>query len=199
MAKARKRLHQYSLDELKLILEDRGLAEYYSDLVALKNMNWVGPISIDALLNNGILGLRPWPPEADGVYLITAKPWERVPGPESIALYVGSNTGKSRRFRTRIGDLLADAFGLFVEGWTGHSSGGQWIHYYCKDAGLSPKDLFIGWIDNCRCLRCAENFVFDYLEPELNRKRPSRCVTHLQTEQVVAAFATRKGQQGSLE
>lgn len=86
-------------------------------------MRWVGPVTIDTLLENGVKGLQPWPPGADGVYLVSKKGWVRRPDRVCNPLYVGSNTGKSMRFRTRIGDLVADIFGFFVEGETGHHSG----------------------------------------------------------------------------
>lgn len=140
-------------------------------------MNWVGPYSIDELLDSVLSLSHPRPPEENEVYLISEKAWSEQPTQACIPLYVGSNTGNSRRFRTRIGDLLADLFGFFGDD-TGHHSGGISLHYYCLEKRLSPKNLYIGWTTNCTCMRCAENEVFDQLKPGLNKKRPARCNAH---------------------
>lgn len=174
--------------EVRRILDQLGLGDMYPDLVAFGEMNWVGPVTIGELLDLGPAGGDPWPPDADGVYLVTRAPWNRLPDHQCVPLYVGSNTGKSARFRTRIGDLIADAFGFFGAE-TGHSSGGQHIHEFCRDNALNPKELFIGWVDNCRCLRCAENYLYAFLEPELNINRPNRCGSHPESRQAFEAFS----------
>ena len=176
--------------ELRYKLERMGLGDIYPDVLALGNMNWVGPVTFDRLLDSGVGGLVPWPPEADGVYVVSERTWDLRPDDTSVPLYVGSNTGVSPRFRTRIGDLVADVFGLFVPGYTGHHSGGQEIFNHCIRNHLDPKKLYIGWVDDCRCLRCAENWVYEWMEPELNIKRPSRCKTHPDARQAFAAFRT---------
>jgi hypothetical protein len=174
--------------QIELTLNRLNLMEYHNDLLALKYMKWEGPITINHLLDCGISGSDVWPPDANGVYFISEKPWTRIPGDDSVPLYVGSNTGKSLRFRTRIGDVIADAFGLFVKGSTGHSSGGQSIFYHCVDNQLSPKDIYIGWVRECGCVRCAENYVYDWLDPHLNKNRPPRCTIHPYASQALAAF-----------
>ena len=88
--------------------------EYYYDFVAVSNWTWTGPVTINELLDNGVQNVEPWPQESDGVYLISEQSWERKPYLECKPLYVGSTTGQSPRFRTRIGDLVADLFGFFV-------------------------------------------------------------------------------------
>jgi len=140
-------------------------------------MNWIGPYTIDNLLDNFLKPSHTKLPEANGVYLISQRPWSEEPTIKCIPLYVGSNTGKSKRFRTRIGDLIADMFGFFGSE-TGHHSGGQTLNKYCKENNLNPKKLYIGWVERCRCVRCAENEIFDNLEPFLNKNRPSRCKEH---------------------
>jgi hypothetical protein len=140
-------------------------------------MKWMGPYTIDQLLDSISTTSRPRPPEADGVYLISQKAWTGRPSIDCIPLYVGSNTGQSKRFRTRIGDLIADTFGFFGTE-TGHHSGGQTLHRHCKKNALSPKDLYIAWREGCGCVRCMENRLYDELRPRLNRNRPARCKQH---------------------
>jgi hypothetical protein len=60
-----------------------------------------------------------WISNGKSVYLISRKNnwWKRPndkPTKECEPLYVGSTTGKSKRFRTRIGDLIADMFGFTI-------------------------------------------------------------------------------------
>ncbi len=86
-----------------------------------------------------------------------------------------------------MGDLIADAFGFFGER-TGHSSGGVSLFDYCQENDISPKELYIGWVDNAQCPRCAENYVYDDLEPRLNLRRPSKCNIHPDMERAFAAF-----------
>ena len=140
-------------------------------------MGWVGPYTIDQLMDNcldhGFQDL----PESNGVYLISHNTWPGEPTRACVPLYVGSNTGRSARFRTRVGDLFADMFGLFtIE--TGHSSGGQMLYDYCVLQKLNPKKLWLGWIEECSCVRCGENAVYNALHPWLNRKQPPRCSDH---------------------
>ena len=66
---------------------------------------WVGPFKVRAMLEACVDGSLPRPPEAGSAYFISAKPWKNKPTSECQPLYVGGNTGKSSRFRTRIGDL----------------------------------------------------------------------------------------------
>jgi len=140
-------------------------------------MKWKGPYTINELLDIFLNSLHAQPPEADGVYMISKKRWDIQPTSDCVPLYVGSNTGKSKRFRTRIGDLIADAFGFFGSE-TGHHSGGQALHEYCVKEQLSPKKLYISWVENCGCVRCIENKVYDQLKPHLNKNRPKRCKEH---------------------
>ncbi len=140
-------------------------------------MKWIGPFTIDKLLDGMLNNTIPKPPESQSVYLISLKPWITEPTTDSNPLYVGSNTGKSKRFRTRVGDLIADTFGFFSEE-TGHPSGGQSINAFCKKNNLNPKNLLIGWLDHCECIRCEEGNLFERLEPNLNKNKPSACDIH---------------------
>ncbi len=140
-------------------------------------MEWIGPYSIDELLDSFLKPSFPIPPETNGVYLISKNTWNIQPTSDCIPLYVGSNTGKSKRFRTRIGDLIADMFAFFGDD-TGHHSGGQSLHNYCKRSHTNPKNLYIGWAEKCRCVRCVENKIYDQLKPRLNKNRPTRCKEH---------------------
>ena len=150
----------------------RVLGQDYDDFTVWKSMKWIGPFKIDSLLDNCLDEWHPWPPEANAVYLVSQKAWKTRPTGDCIPLYVGSNTGRSPRFRTRVGDLIADMFGFFA-----HSSGGQSLYNHCKQERINPKQLYIGWA-GCSCMRCAENLLYDYLEPKLNKVRPSRCLDH---------------------
>ena len=140
-------------------------------------MKWIGSLSIEQILSKSIDPSFAKTPESGSVYLVSAKSWQGVPDANSCPLYVGGNTGNSNRFRTRVGDLLADMFGFFGNE-TGHHSGGQSLHQYCLEHQLNPLTLHIGWIDECECHRCAEVKLFKILNPLLNKNRPSRCSIH---------------------
>lgn len=140
-------------------------------------MKWTGPYTIDELLDSCMVPNHPRPPESDGVYLISEASWAGHPTPNCHPLYVGSNTGKSRRFRTRVGDLIADLFGFFGK-TTSHHSGGKSLHVYCQRHGIHPKMLYIGWVEKCSCMRCTETAIYGEFRPILNRNKPSRCKKH---------------------
>src|SRR5258708_174393 len=95
-----------------------------------KSERWIGPFQILELLEKSSLPDAVWPPDHGSAYLVTRRAWQGNPMPASGALYVGGITGKSDRFRTRIGDLLADSFGFYGK-TNGHSSGGTSIHGWC--------------------------------------------------------------------
>jgi hypothetical protein len=140
-------------------------------------MRWSGPYRIDKLLDN----LETRPPEAHSVYLISKKRWNGQPTAKCIPLYVGSNTGKSGRFRTRVGDLIADMFGFFGSE-TGHHSGGQTLHSHCMEHGLKPTKLYIGWLTQSDCERCDETEVYQKFKPYLlNKNHPTICRQHCGT------------------
>jgi hypothetical protein len=139
---------------------------------------WVGPIQIRKLLESCLDGaITPKPPASGSAYLVTRTGWQLNPTIESGPLYIGGNTGKSARFRTRLGDLLADAFGFYTSE-TGHHSGGQHIHEWCVKNQVNPLDLHIAWIEGTECHRCLEDRLYRGLSPTLNRMVPSKCKTH---------------------
>jgi hypothetical protein len=166
---------------------------------------WSKPCTIDELLNgfhkshkrkniskDDWIPNENWIPNGKSVYLVSKKNWRKKPNDEPTKecepLYVGSITGESERFRTRIGDLIADMFGFYNNKKIGHHSGGQALHKYCIDHKLNPKKLYISWLKSCSCHRCMENKIFDQLEDRprsldkkkrrlLNQKRPNRCKT----------------------
>lgn len=142
----------------------------------MRRRRWSGPYTIHDLLTRFVHDSRGRPPEEQGVYLVSRKTWKGIPDDRCVPLYAGSTTGGSPRFRTRIGDLLADIFGFYGEA-TGHHSGGQSLHKWCKRNKVDPGKLYIGWVTTT-CVRCEENDVFDRLDPLLNRNRPSRCKGH---------------------
>jgi hypothetical protein len=139
---------------------------------------WVGPFQLRELMDYCINENFAKPPEAGSAYLITKDKWKTKPTAESIPLYIGGNTGKSVRFRTRVGDLVADACGFFSPGGTGHHSGGQSIYDWCKRTRTRPLDLYIAWIEGTDCHRCLEVRLYEELKPQLNRNRPSQCKVH---------------------
>lgn len=143
----------------------------------VKGEHWVGPFQIRKLLETACNPDAVRPPERGSAYLVTRRGWQNVPKPTSSLLYVGGITGKSDRFRTRIGDLLADSFGFYTKS-TGHSSGGTSIHKWCLENNVSPLDLYLAWVEGTRCYRCLEVRLHSLLHPQLNRVRPSRCKQH---------------------
>lgn len=149
---------------------------------------WIGPYTVKALLENCLSKLQEWPPKANGVYVVSKKNWRGEPKITGQILYVGGNTGKSERFTTRVGDLIADMFG-FYDGKTGHHSGGQSINNYCANEKLSPLNLYLGWkkylihpesksSSPSNCPRCQEIQIWKDLNPLLNKNKPSKCKWH---------------------
>lgn len=138
---------------------------------------WVGPFEVRTLLEHCIDGTIALPPESASAYVVTQRSWNAAPGAECGVLYVGGNTGRSARFRTRLGDLLADAFGFFGGG-TGHSSGGQSLHWWCRENQFNPLRLQLAWVNRCKCYRCLEIELVRDLSPLLNKVAPSRCNVH---------------------
>lgn len=147
------------------------------------NEKWVGPFQIRAILEASINAELPKPPATGSAYIVTRRAWQTDPDTESHVLYVGGNTGKPGRFRTRVGDLLADALGFFTKKTsrhpgTGHHSGGMSLHQWCKDHSVNPLDLYIAWVEGSTCHRCLEIGLYRKLSPELCKKAPARCRQH---------------------
>jgi hypothetical protein len=139
-------------------------------------MKWTGPYTIKDLLDGMAKGTLASPPIKDAAYLVSERRWQKTPSRVCRPLYVGGSTGLAPRFRTRIGDLIADMFGFFCD-QTGHHSGGQSLHSHCREHALDPKNLWIGWVQG-NCGRCLEVALHDKLEPELNKKKPPACTRH---------------------
>ena len=154
-------------------------------------VEWHGPFQIKTLLDNCLNDDQPWPLASQGLYLVTKNDWKGQPDTSSVPLYFGGNTGTSERFCTRIGDLIADIYGLF-DGGTGHHSGGQSLWFWCNEQGTKPGDLFISWakpVSPNWCSRCAEISLARLLVPKwddrlnfglLNKNRPPACKIHHQ-------------------
>ena len=142
-----------------------------------RHEKWVGPFQIRRILERCMDDASVKPPAAASAYLVTVRRWRTAPSRVSTPLYVGGNTGKSARFRTRLGDLIADAFGFYTHE-TGHHSGGQHIHRWCAVVGINPLDLHLAWIEGTDCHRCLEGRLVKRLSPTLNRHSPSRCSVH---------------------
>jgi hypothetical protein len=127
---------------------------------------WVGPFRIKQLLNSHALMSK----------------WRSSPTAKSRPLYVGGITGRSQRFRTRVGDLLADAFGFYNErNRVGHHWGGRHLHEWCIENRVNPLNLYVAWIKRTKCHRCLEIELHALLEPTLNVNKPSHCKNHSKT------------------
>ncbi len=143
----------------------------------MKIREWVGPFEVRGLLAHCIDDSMPLPPESGSAYLVSCHSWISDPDARCEPLYVGGNTGQSARFRTRLGDLVADLFGFFG-GETGHHSGGQSLHRWCRENRVDPLTLHLAWVNRCSCHRCLEIEIVRELSPVLNRKAPARCGVH---------------------
>ena len=150
----------------------------------MSTREWVGPFLVQDLLAHSIDDSIPLPPESGSAYLVSRRAWSESPTDGCAPLYVGGNTGRSARFRTRLGDLLADAFGFFGRD-TGHHSGGQSLHRWCRENRVNPLNLYLAWVAQCPCHRCLEVELVHELSPILNKKAPARCSVHSRPETVV--------------
>lgn len=150
---------------------------------------WTGPFRVKDILTNCLEEDQPWPPNANAVYLVSKDEWRETPAGSCRPLYIGGNTGRSPRFCTRIGDLVADMYGLWHT--TGHHSGGQELYRWCKERNMRPGNLWLGWATSVDpdqwCGRCAEiqtiaSVVSDWERRHrvglLNRNRSPRCRAH---------------------
>ncbi len=143
-----------------------------------QQLKWAGPVTVDRLIDCFFGNGLPCPPESESVYLVTQLPWEGAPTAACQPLYVGSNATNPRLFVTRLGSLIADMFGFF-SAERGHHSGGQSIFQYCRENGINPRQLYIGWLVDCECGLCNEWKVWLDLLPKLNRREPPLCRHHL--------------------
>jgi hypothetical protein len=72
---------------------------------------WIGPFRVQTLLNRCLdKRFTRQIPDSRSAYVVTVGSWRTQPSERSTPLYVGGTTGASQRFRTRLGDLLADMF-----------------------------------------------------------------------------------------
>jgi hypothetical protein len=154
-------------------------------------LTWRGPFQIKNYLENAIsrdpVWWRRWPPVDNAVYLVSRRSWTESPTTACLPLYVGGTTGESERFRTRVGDLIADLFG-FYGGNTGHHSGAQSLYDWCYEKRVHPRDLWLGWArgrGRRSCSRCAEVHLYNTFPRAtktvpglLNRRRPPGCTQH---------------------
>ena len=148
---------------------------------------WTGPFQVRDLLDRCVADDQPWPPDDRAVYLVAQRPWIGALSPECDPLYFGGNTGRSARFCTRIGDLIADMHGFYGV-LAGHHSGGQSLHRWCWERGMKPGSLWLGWaMREPWCAACAEVELARALVGRwerrgevgvLNVKRPPRCGVH---------------------
>ena len=152
------------------------------------HLSWTGPFTIREYLDNAIskdkIWEERWPPDRAGVYLVSQDGWHGSPTLDIGPLYVGATTSQSARFRTRIGDLIADLFGFFDDNDKGHHSGAIKLWYWCNEKRIEPFDLYLAWA-HADCIRCAELALFHRFPKRktdgiglLNMKRPPRCLEH---------------------
>jgi hypothetical protein len=140
---------------------------------------WAGPFRLRDLLDQVHEGSVPRAPEKGSAYLVSGTNWKGVPTEQCDPLYVGGITGGSPRFRTRIGDLVADMFGFFGTGKSnGHHSGGKSLYKWCIQNQINPMDLYLGWVEQTKCHRCLEVALVCEMKPLLNRNTPPRCTLH---------------------
>jgi hypothetical protein len=133
-------------------------------------VRWVGPFRLRHLLEQCLEDNQAWPPEGNGVYVVSERSWRGIPKKQARVLYVGGNTSTSPLFLTRVGSLIADMLGFW---W--HHSGGQSLYTYCKENNVHPLNLHLGWAENISCCRCAEVEVYRALEPSLCKRVPASC------------------------
>ena len=151
--------------------------EYWPTRI-VRHAKWVGPLRIADMLDRCLDDEFPKPPESHSMYLVSREPWETYPFSDNCTpLYVGSTTGRSQRFRTRVGDVISDMFG-FYQTHSAHSSGGISLHCYCIDEGVRPGELYMSWLSGCGCTRCAEHYFWEDLKPSLNVNQPPLCSLH---------------------
>lgn len=141
----------------------------------MNSVTWVGPFQLDALLRHVDDERWPRPPDRSSVYLISRGCWEQQPDLSCTPLYVGGTTGRTDRFRTRVGELLYHLFGFFVDG---KHSGGESLHSYCVENRVDPLTLYLAWAKTPSCPRCLERAEYERLHPVLNKVAPPRCKKH---------------------
>lgn len=150
----------------------------------MANLVWTGPFAVRELLAGCLNDAQPWPPASRGVYVVSRDRWFGAPNTMCGPLYFGGNTGRSMRFCTRIGDLIADLHGFFDT--TGHHSGGQSLYSWCKSSSVHPDSLHLGWATRTPwCGRCSEVELASLLARSwdergelLNKNRPPACRKH---------------------
>lgn len=156
----------------------RALAEELLAATPKAKKGWEGPFRVARLLDASIDASQPWPPEDLGVYLVSCQPWTKTPTRACEPLYVGSTTGRTPRFATLVGDLVADMFGFYGT-TTGHNNGGQRIWRWCDENRVKPGHLFLGWYTQPgMCPRCEAARASAALRPQLNVWGPPRCTVH---------------------
>jgi hypothetical protein len=143
----------------------------------MSSVTWVGPFRLRDLLERCMVVDQAWPPEKNGVYVVSERAWRVVPMKEAGILYTGGNTSASPRFLVRVGELITDLLGFFTD-THGRHSGGASLWFHCRDNNLHPLDLYLGWAEGVPCPRCSECEVYRTLEPLLCRRKPAACKVH---------------------
>jgi len=150
-------------------------------------MTWTEPRTIRAHLENALAwGTENWsgdllPPESNGVYVVTLRPWRGAPTGSAKPRYVGKADAKDPRLRVRIGELLIDLAG-YQGSLNWHHQGGHSLCLHCEAHDINPLYLWLAWEIDCPCPACEENRLYDELGggereggPLVNAKRPERC------------------------
>jgi len=81
-------LFQEKEDQLK-----SALGEDYEEYVAYRSAKWVGPFTINELLDSCLDYSHVRLPESNGVYLISRETWNSRPDNRCVPLYVGVTRG----------------------------------------------------------------------------------------------------------
>ena len=141
-------------------------------------VEWYGPIRVSEWLRALHLDPDARPPEQSGAYLITVRQWRKTPGCASHPLWVGGQ--RNRFLRLRLGDLVADSFGLYIDTESSRHIGGRKLFKWCREHRTPFLDLWIAWC-TADCHRCLEGDLYDHLKPcgtLLNQNQPGRCSSH---------------------
>lgn len=143
-------------------------------------MPWQGPIRLRVYLDRpgGPLD-SDLPPEISGLYVVTERKWSIEPNRLSGPLWAGrAHAPKAGGLRSRIGDLISSLCG-FHGTFAGRHIGGTFINMDCiRKNGLSPLDVFIGWLPmhnaTLDVLKAGEDDLIKQLDPPCNRKKPKK-------------------------
>lgn len=138
---------------------------------------WTRAYLIGDYLSNLIRDRDSRPPNSEGVFLVSERPWDEMPSKFSGIVYVG----QSESLRRRIGQLLCDLYDH-------HSDHFLW-HHCCTARGLEPSRLYLGWGAPCRCPDCAEVKLRELMETPWNLWPARSCEHHTPALELIHNFS----------